>query len=330
MRAAEGCRFEHLRGGGGLEIAARNLAEIGRITHLQNHVARIGVGAERNVHPRRTIGLPIVEKAPASRDVDRTMRNRAAVLTQDRKVVRARIVHQRIVTGEVAVADIELVRYQADFAQELNRRHLMFANDVEHLVDIVGRVDRDRQIARSRRLGSLAHQRHGAGFDLARHHDAADAIAVRALVAVDEFKREIEFTFARGLIRNTHELASFTTDPAAAVKARTEISADAELPNNLKQRLLDPQLASKLDKRCDAVANELRDHEPGIKEQLIRDRAVVGAEIARIAADARTLAGNAYLQERLAEIVPTSNVSDQPVRGAVPGMHMGVDESWHN
>src|SRR3981189_3359048 len=98
MRTAEGCRFEHLRGGGGLEIAARNLAEIGRITHLQNHVARIGVGAERDVYPSLTIRLPIVEKPPASRNVDRTVRDRAAVLAQDGEVVRARIVHQRIVT----------------------------------------------------------------------------------------------------------------------------------------------------------------------------------------------------------------------------------------
>src|SRR5580704_1608934 len=120
MRAAEGRRFEHLCGGGGLEIAARNLAEIGRITHLQNHVAWIGVGAERDVHPRRTIRLPMVEKPTAPRDVDGTVRNRAAVLAQDREVVRARIVDQRIVTGEVAVANIEFVRYQADFAQELN------------------------------------------------------------------------------------------------------------------------------------------------------------------------------------------------------------------
>jgi len=53
-------------------------------------------------------------------------------------------------------------------------------------------------------------------------------------------------------------------------------------------------------------------------------------EIARVAADARTPSGDAYFQEGLAEIVSTSNIGDQPMRGAVSGMHMGVDESWHD
>src|SRR5260370_5285711 len=167
------------------------------------------------------IRLPIVEKPSASRDVDRTVRDRAAVLTQDGEVVRARIVHQRIVTCEIAVADIELVRQQADFAQKLNRRHLMFEDNVVHLMDVVGRVNRDRQIARSRRLGGLAHQRNGAGFDLARHDDAADTIIVRTLMAVDEFKREVELTFAGGFIHDTYELASLAADPAATIKAWT-------------------------------------------------------------------------------------------------------------
>jgi len=49
-------------------------------------------------------------------------------------------------------------------------------------------------------------------------------------VAVDEFKREVELTFARGFIQDADELASFAADPAAAIKAWTEIGADAELP----------------------------------------------------------------------------------------------------
>ena len=101
------------------------------------------------------------------------MRDRAAVRTHDLQVVRAGIIHQRVVAGEVAVADIELVRHQADLAQQLHRGHLMLADDVEHLVDVVGGVDRDRQVARLRGLGGLAHQGDRAGLDLARHQNAA-------------------------------------------------------------------------------------------------------------------------------------------------------------
>jgi hypothetical protein len=147
----------------------------------------------------------------------------------------------------------------------------MFADDVKHLVNIVGRVDRDGQTARSGSLCGLTHQRHSAGLDLSRHNDATDTIAVRTVVPVDEFECEVEFTLASGLIYDTYELASFIADPATTVKAWPEISADAELTDNLKQRLLDPQLAPKLDERCDAVANELRDREPGIEEQIVCD-----------------------------------------------------------
>ena len=78
-RAAERCRLEHPRGGGGFQIAARHLAEIGSVAHLQDHVARIGVGTERDVHAGLAVGLPIVEEASAPRHVDRTVRYRAVV-----------------------------------------------------------------------------------------------------------------------------------------------------------------------------------------------------------------------------------------------------------
>ena len=122
-------------------------------------------------------------------------------------------------------------------------------------------------------------------------------------------------------------MPSVAADPAAAVEARTEIGADAELADDLEQRLLDAQLAAELDERGDAVAQQLRDRPSRIEQQLVHHRIVVGPHVAWIAADARTLAGDADFQEGLAEIVPASDVGDQPVRGAVTGMHMGVDES---
>ena len=150
---------------------------------------------------------------------------------------------------------------------------------------------------------------------------------MRALVAVDEFEREVELALARGFVHHADELACVTADPAAAVEARTEIGADAELADDLEQRLLDAQLASELDERRDAVAQELRHRESGVEKQFIDHRIVVGPNVAWIAADARALAGDADFQEGLAEIVPASDIGDQPVRGAVAGMHVGVDEA---
>src|SRR3981081_3669020 len=105
----------------------------------------------------------------------------------------------------------------------------MLADDVEHLVDVVSGVDRGRQVALLRHFGRLAHQCDGAGLDLARHQDAADAAPMRTLVAIDELQREVEFPLARGLVDQADKLASLATDPAAAVEARPEIGADAEL-----------------------------------------------------------------------------------------------------
>src|SRR5262245_56686184 len=323
---AQGGRLENLRGGGGLEVPASHLAEVGGVAQLQDHVARIGVGAERNVHARLPIRLPAVEEAPAPRHVDRTVRDRATVRTHDLQIVRAGVVHQRVVAGEVAVADVELVRHQADLAQELHRGHLVLADDVEHLVDVVGGMDRDRQVALPCDFACLAHQRNGAGLDLARHQDAAHEVAMGALVAIDEFEREIEFPLARGFIHDANELAAVPADPAAAVKARTEIGADAELADDLEQRLLDAQLAPELHECGDAVAQKLRHRVAGIEQQLFGDRIVVGTDITRIAAHARARARDADLEKRLAEIVAAADIRDQPMRGAMARVHMGVDE----
>src|SRR3954470_13917726 len=123
----------------------------------------------------------------------------------------------------------------------------MLADDVEHLVDVIGGVDRRRQVTLLRYLGRLAHQRDGAGLDLARHQDPANAVLVRALVAVDELQREVEFALARGFVDHAYELALLTADPAAAVEARAEIGADAHFADDLEQGLLDAQLAPEFD-----------------------------------------------------------------------------------
>ena len=137
----------------------------------------------------------------------------------------------------------------------------------------------------------------------------------------------VELPLARRLVDDADELAAVAADPAAAVEAGPEIGADAELADALEQRLLHAQLAAELDEGGDAVAQQLGDRELRIEPQLLRRRVVVGADIARIAADPRALARDADLQERLAEIVAAPDVGNQPVRGAVARMHVGVDEA---
>src|SRR6266849_7495430 len=125
-----------------------------------------------------------------------------------------------------------------------------------------------------------------------------------ALVAIDEFQREVELTLARGLVHHADELAVLAADPAAAVETRAEIGADAELAHDRQQRLLHAQLTAELDEGGDAVAQQLGDGEAGVEQKLLGDRLVVRARIARIAADAGALARDADLEEGLAEIVP--------------------------
>src|SRR5581483_68287 len=203
----------------------------------------------------------------------------------------------------------------------------MLADDVVDLVDVVGRVDRDWQIAIARCLGRLAHERDRARLDFAGHQDSANAISMIALVALDEVKRQIKFSFARGLVYDAHELAAVTSDPAAAVKARAEITSVAEFADSLEKRLLNTQLASEFHERRDAVAQELCGGEARIQAQLFGHRTIVGTRVTWVAADACALACHADFQEGLAEIVATSNIGYQPVRCAVAGMHMRINKS---
>src|SRR5258708_2665675 len=113
--------------------------------------------------------------------------------------------------------------------------------------------------------------------------------------------------------------SSNSRSPAASSITRTSLP-----PSPPTQRLLDAKLAAELDERCNAVAQELGNGEAGVEPELVHDRVVVGADVARIAAHSRARARDTDLQEWLAEIVPAPDVGDQPVRGAVPGMHMGV------
>ena len=245
----------------------------------------------------------------------------------DLQVVRSGIARERVVGREVAMADVQLVGHQPDVAQQLDRGHLVLADDVEHLVDVVGGMDGDRQVAFLRRHGRFAHQCHGAGLDLPRDQDALHAAVLFAGVALDELERQVEFPLAGGLVHPAVQPAARPGDPAAAVEARAEIGAQAQFAHDLQQGLLHAQLAAELDEGGDAVAEQLGDREACVEVQLLRGGVVVGADVARVAADAGADAGDADLVEGLSEVVRAADVRDEPVRRAVPGMDVGVDEA---
>ncbi len=186
---------------------------------MQHHVARIGVGAQSDVLPRPLVALPTVEEAAAARDIDRAMRDRTTVLAHYLQIARARIIHQRIVSGKITVPDVERVGHEPDVIEQLDRGHLVFANDVEHFVDVVGRVDRHRHLVFAGGLGGGTHQVQGTGLDLARHDDAADKAAACAVVLADEIQREFEFALPARLFQHPDQLAALAGNPPAAIEA---------------------------------------------------------------------------------------------------------------
>jgi hypothetical protein len=137
--------------------------------------------------------------------------------------------------------------------EEFDRRHLMLADDIEHLQYVVCRVDRDRQLAFLGGAGSPAHQICGAGLDLARNQDPADAVPARTLPLADKVEREFEFAISRSFVDHTCQLAIGAADPPAAVESGAEIGANSEPFDLFKQGFLHLELTSELYKCRDAV-----------------------------------------------------------------------------
>ena len=66
----------------------------------------------------------------------------------------------------------------------------MLADDVEELMDLVGGMDRDRQLSGVRLARRCPQQRRRAGLDLARHQYAAQPVVVGAGAPFDEVERQ--------------------------------------------------------------------------------------------------------------------------------------------
>ena len=166
-----------------------------------------------------------------------------------------------------------------------------------------------------------------ARLHLARRQEAAHAAAGGAVHALDEVERRLEFALAGRLVDDALEPTPLAAHPAAGVVARAEIGADAEALDLRQQRLLHAPLAAELHERGDAVAQQLGHRERGVQTRAALGAVLVGAQVARIAADSRAFARHADVEEGLAVVVRPSGVRDQPVRRAVAGVHVRVDEA---
>jgi hypothetical protein len=116
-------------------------------------------------------------------------------------------------------------------------------------------------------------------------------------------------------------------DPAAAIVAGRQIGAGAESRHFGKQRVLHACLAAEFDEGGHAVAQQFGDREARVERKGGLSTGVAVLEIARIAFDYLAFPGNADLEKGLAEIHRPTCIGDEPVRRAVPGMDMGVDET---
>src|SRR5258708_11035893 len=175
-------------------------------------------------------------------------------------------------------------------------------------MNIVGRMDRNRQLAFLCCARCCAHQVDCAGLNLTRYENAADAIVASTLLLVDEVEREFEFTLARSFVDDPIQPAVGATDPAPAVEAGPEVGANTKFLDLLQQCFLNLQLATKFHECRDSVAQQLCYGEPRIESKIPGRRTIVGTCVTRIAADPRSFPGDADFEERLTKIVGTADV----------------------
>src|SRR5207248_2536733 len=121
--------------------------------------------------------------------------------------------------------------------------------------------------------------------------------------------------------------AALVRHPPAAVIARREISAAAEAHDLGEQRILHAELAAVFDEGRHAVANELGHGESSVELERCRRSRIAVFEITRIALDDLAFLRNGHLEKRLPVIHGPAGVGDQPMRCAVAGMHVGVDQT---
>src|SRR5262249_45718765 len=94
-----------------------------------------------------------------------------------------------------------------------------------------------------------------------------------------------------------------------------------------RQPSLHAERAAVFDERRHPVAQELGHGERRVELEGSRRAGIAMLEVARIALDDLALLGNGDFQKRLTVIHRPAGIADQPMRGAVAGMDVGIDEA---
>ena len=147
-------------------------------------------------------------------------------------------------------------------------------------------------------------------------------------MSANEVDRDGETAQTRFRVANAFQAARLIPDPATAIVAGTEIAADAETFDLGEQRKLHGELTAELHEGRDSVVQQLDHREQGIELQRGIEAGAAVRQIARVAGNRPSLFGDADLQERLTEIERPADIGDQTMRGAMPRMHVRVDEPW--
>ena len=147
---------------------------------------------------------------------------------------------------------------------------------------------------------------------------------------LDPFECHLQAIEPELIVAHALEAALRIADPAAAIVAGRKIGAAAEAGDFRQQSVLHLELAAVLDERRHAVANELGGSEQGIELERCLRPGIAVLQVAGVAFHHRPFLGHRDLQERLPVVHGPAGIGDQPVRGAVTGMNVRVDEPWHH
>ena len=206
----------------------------------------------------------------------------------------------------------------------------MLFDDLVEFDDAVGGVRRHRQLQGVGGAHGVLQELEARGLDLARHQDAAHAAVRRAVVFFDPGQRGFQPLTAEFVVARADEPAALVRHPAPAVVARREIGAAAEAAYLGEQRVLHARLAAVFDERRHPVAQKLGDRERRVELERGRRSLIPMLEVPRIALNHFALLGNGNFKKRLPAIHRPAGIGDQPMRGAVAGVDVGVDESRRN
>ena len=203
----------------------------------------------------------------------------------------------------------------------------MLAHDIVELEHAVGCMGRHRQLARVRLLAGAAQKLNARCFHLPRRENSAHPTFGRSVVTLNPFQGSLKSFQSLLIVANPFEPAFFVTNPATTVIAGSQISACAKPHHFRKQRVLNAFLAAEFDESRHAIAQQFGNRERRIQLEGGVRSGIAVLEVTRIAFHDLALFRNADFEERLAIVHWPAGIGDQPMRGAVAGMDVRVDET---